>query len=236
MITCWPAPVERLLRHVRWRGGLRDECEFWRRWLEERGGKWPADFAYRMDPDAQLAPHLVERLPRTLADPIEILDVGAGPMTIVGKRVGDRRACVTAIDPLAPAYDRLLDSMGLMPPVRTQHGEGERLVQRFGSNRFDMVISVNAVDHARDPLLVIRQMLCVAKPGANVVLEHTANEGERNAYAGLHQWNFTVNDGRLMLWRTGTRIDISTAVSHVAETDCGERVSRIFVTMRKHRV
>lgn len=234
--TRWAVPFSGLARRIRWRSGIRDECAFWRNWLENRGGRWPADFAYRTDPQSELEPHLAERLPSPPPENLEILDVGAGPLTIVGKRIAGRPVHVTAVDPLAEAYNRMLDDLQIRPPVRTQPGAGERLAALLGENRFELVVSINAVDHASDPLLVIRQMLAVAKPGANVILEHTANEGQTNAYAGLHQWNFDVEDGRLILTGRGgrNRTDITRAVGDLAETTCGERIGRIFVTMRKH--
>jgi hypothetical protein len=38
-----------------------------------------------------------------------------------------------------------------------------------------------------------------------VLLEHFANEAENEAYRGLHQWNFDVQDGDPVLWRPGQK-------------------------------
>jgi hypothetical protein len=45
------------------------------------------------------------------------------------------------------------------------------------------------------------QMLAVTEPGGVVMLQHLRNEGERQGYDGLHAWNFTARDGRLVVCR-----------------------------------
>jgi SAM-dependent methyltransferase len=97
----------------------------------------------------------------------------------------------------------LLARLGLVPPIRTIPGHGEKLLEKFRPDQFDLVYSSNALDHSYDPLLAIRQMLTAVKPGGYVYLWHFANEGLHESYHGLHQWNFDirqddfiVSDGR----------------------------------------
>jgi hypothetical protein len=60
---------------------------------------------------------------------------------------------VRAVDPLANKYNRLLEDAGLAPTIRTEAVDGEKLVERFGRDRFDIAYSRNALDHTADPWL-----------------------------------------------------------------------------------
>jgi hypothetical protein len=49
----------------------------------------------------------------------------------------------------------------------------------------------NFIDHMTDPLRAIEQMVAVSKAQGFVVLYHAENEGQREQYRQLHQWDFT---------------------------------------------
>jgi SAM-dependent methyltransferase len=104
-----------------------------------------------------------------------------------------------ATDPLAGAYDRSMRQAGVTPPVRTIALDGERLVEHFGADRFDIAYARNAIDHALDPARIIEQMLGVLRPQGHVVLRHVRNEARRQDYVQLHQWNFDQQDGDLII-------------------------------------
>jgi SAM-dependent methyltransferase len=57
---------------------------------------------------------------------------------------------------------------------------------------FDLVHAANSLDHAHDPVAAIKAAAPVVRPGGHVFLEHILNEGAREGYGGLHQWNFGV--------------------------------------------
>src|SRR5438034_8427673 len=88
-------------RRLLWRQkGVGHELDFWRRWFETRGLHWPEDYRKRLDADALLEEQLiVDRLPE-LDDVVSILDVGAGPLTVLGKRFPGTSLRITAVDPL----------------------------------------------------------------------------------------------------------------------------------------
>jgi SAM-dependent methyltransferase len=133
-----------------------------------------------------------------------IIDVGSGPLTAVGKTHPGKTISVTAVDPLASAYNRLMDEEGIEPPVRPIEGSGEKLLETFKPDSFDIAYALNAVDHAYDPVRVIENMLAVVRAGGYVVLVHRRREALRNCYRHLHQWNFEIRDGDLVIWR-GTK-------------------------------
>lgn len=200
---------------ARWAAGLPNELEHWGWWLGSGQGAPPeataAEYEARLNPDADLQPGLVELL-SPHAPPgstVSILDVGAGPLTVVGKKWLGRTLAITAIDPLAPEYDRLLEAAGVVPPVRSRYGEVEQLLTAFPPDHFDLVTCCNALDHVYDPVRGLRQMLSVVKPARSVVMLHNADEGERQAYHGLHQWNFRAEDGELIVWNREARWSVN---------------------------
>lgn len=75
-----------------------------------------------------------------------------------------------AIDPLADHYNKLLQSFGIDVPVVTRFGSGETLLDLFKPQSFHIVHSFNALDHAYDPVLTIKNMLTQCKPSGHVVL------------------------------------------------------------------
>lgn len=208
-------------RRLWWQVRRRSELEFWQGWLTGASGteQWAADRDARLDPDAEIRdPVLRHELECSPRDDVAILDVGAGPITSVGYRCGGKRVTVVPVDPLADEYRRLLRDAGLEPPVPTIRVAGEDLVRHFGRKSFDIAYAVNSLDHSADPVAIISNMVEVVRAGGIVLLRHKRNEGESARYGGLHQSNFDVADGRLVVWNTAARIDVTSALADRAET------------------
>lgn len=196
-----PAEYER-----RWSRHISDELRFWDSWLRDR--PWPDQFEFRTDPNAELQPDLAALLPRG-AGACKLLDVGAGPLSALGKRLNGTPLEIAATDALAEHFDQLLAKNGVVPPVRTVQCNAERLSSRFGAESFDLVFCQNALDHVYDPVAAIDEMIRVLKPSGAVFLRHFENEGQREAYSGLHQWNFTVDHGDFVIWNPRVRVNVS---------------------------
>jgi SAM-dependent methyltransferase len=183
--------------------------DFWQAWFEREGGRWADDYRKRLEADAPIDDPLVTaRLAKLEQREVSILDVGAGPITKLGTSYPGKAVSVVAVDPLADQYARLLRNHGIDPPVRTIKCHGERLLKRFAPHTFDIAFAVNSVDHSYDPIRIIRNMVAVVKPVGVVLLRHVRNEGERQAYYGPHQWNFDVEEGRLVLWNARGRTNV----------------------------
>jgi SAM-dependent methyltransferase len=228
----------------RWAEGLEEETGYWFRWLRDRDKPWPEnpfpeDFPWRMDPESALQPHVGAYLPSSSPDGrVRILDVGSGPLTILGKRWGALTLDIVAVDPLADRYAELFRRFGVEAVGLPVRGEAERLTEIFDEDVFDLAYARNCLDHGYDPLLSIRQMLRVVKPGGVVLIEHATDEGEFMRYAGPHQWNFRVEDGRFVIWRPSLRVDAHAALEPLAdvETTVAAGDSRYMsVALRKHR-
>ncbi|MEZ4861305.1 MAG: methyltransferase domain-containing protein [Caldilineaceae bacterium] len=194
---------------IGWQAGIVEELGFWERWLATGGGEWPADFAFRCDPCAPLQQHLIDALSHLPHSALQILDVGAGPLTYLGKVWAGHTLAITAVDPLAKEYDHLIKKYAVTPPVRTQVGFAEKLVKQFGHNRFDVVHARNCIDHSYDPCLAIEQMVAVAKPGGLVYMHHAVNEATVQQFQGFHQWNLFDEDGELCVSNQENLINMS---------------------------
>ena len=68
-----------------WQRGLDGELDHWRRYLTTQGDEWPDEYRTRLDPQAPLADELTALIDVPDGAPVRILDVGAGPLTILGK-------------------------------------------------------------------------------------------------------------------------------------------------------
>jgi ubiquinone/menaquinone biosynthesis C-methylase UbiE len=145
-----------------------------------------------MDSDLNLQQRPNSLLPKN-QESVCILDVGAGPLTFLGKRSPGKNLSISAVDPLAEEYDKLLKKYKVQPNVRTKYGDAERLHRIFPSNSFDLVFARNCIDHSYNPEKAVLCMIEVAKKGCYILLEHIANEAENENYQGLHQWNFSAD-------------------------------------------
>jgi len=65
----------------------------------------------------------------------------------------------------------------------------ESVTTVFPESTFDLVVAHNALDHSHDPVEALRAALC-----------HVENEGKLASYSNLHQWNFSQEDGRFVIW------------------------------------
>jgi len=200
-----------------WQLAADEERDFWAHWLWTRGGEWPADFQSRCDPNLPLQDHITAIFDRPLGATVRILDVGAGPLTYLGKQWPGRTVEITAVDPLAETYDQLLAQHGVVPQVRTEKGDAERLTDLFPANTFDLVHARNCIDHGYDPVLAIQQMVKVTKPGGLVYMHHAVNEAEQQQYEGFHQWNLYTQGNEFFISSQTQTINVTQALAGIAE-------------------
>jgi SAM-dependent methyltransferase len=176
-----------------WLDRLKDEIHFWLGYFATEG----IEYGGRESIEAISRPHrfqfenLFSGLTRGSC--VAVLDVGAGPISRVGTLSENLRVTLRAVDPLAPAYDAILDLFSWVRPVPTEFGVAEHLLGRFTEGSFDLVHARNALDHALDPLACIDQMARLVRPGGWIVLDHADREGDQQRFQGLHQWNLFVS-------------------------------------------
>ncbi len=183
-----------------WSHGLFDELQYWERVLSPEALKANTDgYLERLDPQQKLEERFTELINVPTGAPVSILDVGAGPITSMGKVWDGHSVTVVPIDPLAERYRELLDKMHLTPPVYTVNVEGEKIGEHYPANSFELAHSRNALDHCYDPMVVIQQMVDSVKPACFVYLWHVKNVADMEQHKGLHQWNFDHVNGKFMV-------------------------------------
>ncbi len=220
------------MKNEQWHRGSFQEIEFWDHWLETSGDKWPDDFAFRCDPNSQFQENLIPFL-NDSQNKIRILDVGAGPLTILGKRWQDYEIEIVPTDALAEEYEKLLRRHNVNAPVQTLYIKGEEIGLHFLPDQFDLVYARNSVDHSENPLKVIRNMLGVVRPGAYVVLSHALREGKRASYSGLHQWDFYSQNNNFFIDGMGQTVNVSDQFLGMADVKCHEESDWLMVSMLK---
>jgi SAM-dependent methyltransferase len=219
----------------KWSDGLGFEIGFWQKWLKTKGGQWHEDFRARLDPQTPLKSEVENAIRDMGTRELDILDVGAGPITCLGYMSEKFDLRITAVDPLADAYAIILREEGLTPPIVTQKCFAEHLLQVFGDRRFHVCFSKNALDHAIDPRAAILAMAQLLHPNGLLYVRVYKNEGESAGYSGLHSWNFDTDESKnFILWRGAEKFNISEDLAEVADcalTDLeGELV---FIAYRK---
>jgi len=210
-----------------------DELRFWDKWFKKKGLQWPDDYRSRLDPDSPLAEEYCECIEHLPQYEIRILDVGAGPLTVLGKKHPSKRLVIVAVDVLAEKYDELLDRYHVCPAVRTTFAEAEHLTRWFAENSFDLVNARNCLDHAVDPVEAVRQMLLVTKKNCFAVLDHLEKEGEHQRYSGLHQWNFAIAEGEFLVKGAGVVTNVSRQLVHLGDFRCFLSKGWVKVRIRK---
>lgn len=191
----------------RWSRNIHEEAQFWRKWLSDpefaqvrrlRLGRlestYPEDFR-----------NSVGVLP---GEVIRVLDVGSGPISTLQTRAPVNPVQLVCVDALADVYNQLLDEYGFGRCPRILKVRGEELVARFGSDSFNYVHIANALDHCEDPALTLNQMIAVCAPGGVVKVVSIENEGVREGYLGLHQWNLEPSERGLFLWNPSGRVNL----------------------------
>ena len=67
----------------------------------------------------------------------------------------------------------------------------------------------NALDHSADPATAIVEAIRVLRRGGVLYCNHFRNEAEREGYRGFHQFNIDEEDGHMILWNRGMRVDVN---------------------------
>lgn len=225
-------PRSALSQYLKWKLALvLIGTEFHRENLSNNQQKLAAHF----DANTPLQPELSQLLPAARDAVYQVLDIGAGPVSKVGKCINGKAINLTPIDPIADKYQALLNELNLVAPVPTQPGSGEQLRQQFADNHFDLIHARNCIDHCRDPLLVIQQAISVLKPQCYFYLNHYRNEGKAANYYGLHQWNFdAVDDAFVITDAYGQSINVNQAIApHAKVTALETTAERIVVVIQK---
>lgn len=180
-----------------WKQSLDSEVSFWKGIISGTNPHkdWIENFT-RAAKGIDVAPTYIQPY---LLNAGRILDVGAGPASVLGGICKGRKLNIIAVDPLAEEYRKLYEEYNVFPMVQPIKGSGETL-KDVVTCKFDLVYSQNALDHGYDPILSIQNMIDVCASGGIVYAVFKVNVGERNKYTGLHSWNFMPAYNDMIVW------------------------------------
>ena len=221
-----------------WSQNIGDEALFWRHWFSS------AEFELARTQRVRLLEGIYPEsfhleVGALHGELVRVLDVGSGPVSTLPLRAPQNPVQLVCVDALADIYNQLLDEYGYRKCPRIVKARGEELVARFGPKSFHYVHIANALDHCEDPAATLEQMVEVCAPGGMVIVISIENEGVREQYSGLHQWNLEPSDDGVYLWNPSRRENLLDRIRDQVRfewryVDHGQTGFRIFeVRLRK---
>ncbi len=142
---------------------------------------------------------VIEALQRKNNAKPRVLDIGSGPLSMFAYGSHQELIDLVAADPLADQYKELLDKYHYTLTYPLVKVFGEELASRFGEQSFDIVWIHNALDHSRDPQIVLKQMVKVLKPGGYLYVQGWSKEGTAEGWYGLHQHDIYLAPGNRLI-------------------------------------
>ncbi len=202
-----------------WEHGRGEELDYWNQVLRGQGGpgRYRTELLERADPHREFPRWLAGYITTSALEDARILDIGAGPISILGWRLDGVQLNISAIDALADEFNDMLETYGIYPPVKTEQLEAERICERFPSDFFDLIHCRNALDHCYDPVRIVRHVMRLLKPDATMIVCSKTNEAVENNYLGFHQWNIDATGTEVIIWRPGTEHVLAGIIGNVGE-------------------
>lgn len=188
----------------------KDEAAYWKGWIDAivRDNKinWLQNQVNNRPLDPLIEADLSDR-----SGLVNILDVGAGPLSVAGSVPGGLNLEIArdCSDPLGEIYASLLEENGISCPKYICE-PAERLLGEVGPESYDYIFCRNALDHAYDCPSAIRDLVTILKPGGVMRLRHYENEAIYANYSGFHRWNFMEVSGEGIIFSQNSCYNIRT--------------------------
>jgi ubiquinone/menaquinone biosynthesis C-methylase UbiE len=191
---------------------FRAEINWWKEFIPSSWELMSNSESWKKIFPKELMGYIVD-LKKTNNGRIKLLEVGSGPVSLLALAAVENLCDIVAVDPLAKEYEKIMTDKGYFYPVKPIRGKGEKLLDLFSANTFDMVYSSNALDHMQSPGRAFKNMYNVTKKGGIIFIEGLVNEGKRTGYSGLHRFNLFPEKGILYYSRWADKaIDISSGL------------------------
>ena len=218
-----------------------DELGFWKDYCAQASNRpWLEQLANCSLPIEPKTQRLLDQLNLPRGTTVRALDIGCGPLSVLSRYSPVYPIDLTGIDPLANEYAGLLAAQNLRQHYPVIARGAEEIGQLFPAGHFDFVFSRNALDHCQDPAKVIRNAIVVCRDGGIVHFSVFPCEGEHANYGGLHQWNFELIDGAVVIWNAANRIKLDSLVAPylyeaiMVPIEAGGYSAQIEVTIKKN--
>ena len=139
--------------------------------------------------------------------PVNTLDIGCGPISVLRWGVLQGLLKVTGVDPLLDMYRIVLERHGLagLPAIachRELNIHAEELTSALPLETFDIIYTRNAIDHVEDPIVVIGQAGACLRSGGILVLDFHTREGSRQGWEQLHQFDLYIDEKEQLVCQT----------------------------------
>lgn len=169
--------------------GYKHELEFWKRFTTTARFKnnWENPIP---NPECQPETRAIIEAEIEGRKKYRVLDLGSGVVSILYGIVPIQN--LFSCDPLADKYAEIYD-YGHTGAPKPDQGYGENLP--YPDNHFHIVHISNAIDHTENPARVIAEMERVCKKDGVIIIAGMTDEGEKEGYEGLHQFNAHIIDG-----------------------------------------
>lgn len=211
--------TNKLLKRMIYRGKYAEEILFWDEYLSNEGEyhntinnrtdskKYFSSFPTKLFKEIQ---SIKKQNPDKK---LHLLEVGCGPVSSLAWGVDKKLFKITAIDPLADIYLKLLKKNNINHPVKPKKATGENMIKLFPRNHFDIVYSRNALDHTDSAILTFQNMVKLCKKEGIIFVEGKIREGSRRKWKGLHQHDLVYEKKSIYVYdRFGTKTNLASGL------------------------
>jgi hypothetical protein len=184
-----------------WDQNLNKELTYWEWTAKALVVLGTHELAGRDDPNRPFDPFVESLIQAPEGSPVRVLDVGSGPLSPLGRISKKFQAEVVGVDALAEEYWDLMNQygIGINSPLRPRYGMAEHLDSIFLPQSFDAVVAFNSIDHSKNPVECLNQMIGMMKPEARAYVWCYWNEGTYEHHNGIHQWDVDLLDGTVFI-------------------------------------
>ena len=130
---------------------------------------------------------------------LKTLEIGSGPNSNLSYWVDNELLEVTAIDPLADVYEKIMRKLNYQYPITPIKMKGEEILEHFGEESYHIVFAQNSLDHVEDPIKCFNNAYSVLKKGGFLFVCSNIKEGTRKSWTGMHKFNIYVENNELLL-------------------------------------
>lgn len=117
---------------------------------------------------------------------IHVLDIGSGPYSVIGNEIKGADFTMFLAD--NQDFSNFWRKYKAYPAFKVEYQDMERL--QYRDNFFDLVHCANALDHTRDALSAVKEMIRVCKPGGWVYIDCHLDQLDTGH---KHKWNVKNN-------------------------------------------
>ncbi len=130
---------------------------------------------------------------------LKTLEIGSGPNSNLSYWVDNELLEVTAIDPLADVYEKIMRKLNYKYPITPIKIKGEEILEHFGEEAYHIVFAQNSLDHVEDPIKCFNNAYYVLKKGGFLFVCSNIKEGTRKSWTGMHKYDIYVENNELLL-------------------------------------